>query len=99
MNMSLKLFFDNWLCSVDLQVLLEKDKINVRQNRLAGCTFMEDGAMKAKGWGTHQEKMTIYDGVNLRATKWFDNCPVTLLSTFVAANHRSAKVGRKKRKR
>ncbi|XP_056229119.1 piggyBac transposable element-derived protein 3-like [Seriola aureovittata] len=89
-NISYKLFFDNWFCSVDLQVLLEKKKIHsvgtVRQNRLAGCTFMDDGAMKAKGRGTHQEKMTIHDGVTLWAVKWFDNCPVTLLSTFVGAN-------------
>ncbi|XP_054462494.1 piggyBac transposable element-derived protein 3 [Anoplopoma fimbria] len=80
----------NWFCIMDLQVLLEKKKIHcvgtVRQNRLAGCTFMDDGAMKAKGRGTHQEKMTTHDGVNLWAIKWFDNRPVALLSTFVAAN-------------
>ncbi|KAM4623623.1 piggyBac transposable element-derived protein 2-like [Polymixia lowei] len=88
-NVSHKLFFDNWFGSVDLQLVLEKEKIHsvgtVRQNRHAGCTFMDDKAMKAKGRGTHQEKMTRH-GVNLWAVKWFDNRPVTLLSTFVAAN-------------
>ncbi|KAJ8349477.1 hypothetical protein SKAU_G00246070 [Synaphobranchus kaupii] len=99
-NISHKLFFDNWFCSVDLQVLLEKEKIHsvgtVRQNRLAGCTFMDDGAMKAKGRGTHQEKMTTHNGVNLWAVKWFDNRPVTLLSTFVAA-HPTTEVQRSKK--
>ncbi|XP_051285283.1 piggyBac transposable element-derived protein 2-like [Dicentrarchus labrax] len=47
---------------------------------------MDDRAMKAKGRGTHEEKMTTHNGVNLWAVKWFDNRPVTLLSTFVAAN-------------
>ncbi|XP_030297034.1 piggyBac transposable element-derived protein 3-like [Sparus aurata] len=54
--------------------------------RLAGCTFMDDQAMKAKGRGTQEEKMASHNGVNLFAVKWFDNRPVTLLSTFVAAN-------------
>ncbi|KAJ8369987.1 hypothetical protein SKAU_G00100150 [Synaphobranchus kaupii] len=99
-NILHKLFFDNWFCSVDLQVLLEKEKIHsvgtVRQNRLAGCTFMDDGAMKAKGRGTHQEKMTTHNGVHLWAVKWFDNRPVTLLSTFVAA-HPTTEVQRSKK--
>uniref|UniRef100_A0A671TTC3 PiggyBac transposable element-derived protein domain-containing protein n=1 Tax=Sparus aurata TaxID=8175 RepID=A0A671TTC3_SPAAU len=58
---------------------------NIVQGRLAGCTFMDDQAMKAKGRGTHEEKMASHNGVNLFAVKWFDNRPVTLLSTFVAA--------------
>lgn len=89
-NISHKLFFDNWFCSVDLQILLEKEKIHsvgtVRQGRLTGCTFMNDRAKKVKGRGTHEEKMTTHNGVNLWAVKWFDNRPVTLLSKFVAAN-------------
>lgn len=68
-NILHKLFFDNSFCNVDLQVLLEKEKIHsvrtVRQGRLAGCTFMDDRAMKSKGQGTHEEKMTTHNGVNL----------------------------------
>ena len=89
-NISHKLFFDNWFCSVDLQVLLEKEKIHsvgtMRQGHLAGCTFMDDRAMEAKGRGTYEEKMASHNGLNLFSVRWFDNRPVTLLSTFIAAN-------------
>ncbi|XP_058881426.1 piggyBac transposable element-derived protein 3-like [Acipenser ruthenus] len=88
-NLSYKIFFDNWLCSIDLQVALQKQKIHsvgtVRQNCLAGCTFMNDKEMK-KGRGTFEEKETKHNGVYLRAVKWFNNRPVTLLSTYAAAN-------------
>lgn len=51
-NQSHKIFYDNWFTSVDLQVVLEKAKIHsvgtVRQNRLAGSTFMPDKIMKKK---------------------------------------------------
>lgn len=89
-NVSHKIFFDSWFCGVDLQILLERKKIHsvgtVQKSRLAGCTFLDDKAMRAKGRGTFQEKMTTQNGVNLWAVKWFDSRPVTLLSTFVSAN-------------
>ncbi|MGH0122078.1 UNVERIFIED_CONTAM: hypothetical protein FKN15_010492 [Acipenser sinensis] len=41
------------ICSVDLQVALEKRKIHsvgtVQSNRLGGCPFMSDSEMKKKG--------------------------------------------------
>lgn len=89
-NQSHKLFFDNWFTSVDLQTILQKRKIHcvgtVRQNRLAGCSFSEDKAMKKKGRGAFEEKATSHDGVQLRAVKWHDSCAVHLLSTFASAN-------------
>ncbi|KAL2098379.1 hypothetical protein ACEWY4_007586 [Coilia grayii] len=92
-NMSFKICFDNWFCGVDLQVILERKNIHsvgtVRQNCLAGCTFTYDRTMKAKGQGMHQEKTTNHDGVHLKAVKWYDNRPVTLLSTFLGANPNS----------
>ncbi|KAK3516062.1 hypothetical protein QTP70_004009 [Hemibagrus guttatus] len=45
---------------------------------------MDDQIMKKKGRGTHQDKITTHDSVNLRDVKWFDNQPVTL-SSFVGA--------------
>lgn len=87
--MSHKMFYDNWFCGVDLQLQLEKVGIHsvgtVRQNRLAGCTFTEDKVMKTYRRGTYEEKETTHDGTALTAVKWFDNRPVTLLSTFAAA--------------
>ncbi|KAJ8381511.1 hypothetical protein SKAU_G00022890 [Synaphobranchus kaupii] len=89
-NQSHKIFYDNWFTSVDLQVVLEKAKIHsvgtVRQNRLAGCTIMPEKIMKKKARGTYEEKQTTHQGVTLKAVKWFDNRPVTLLSTFTGAN-------------
>ncbi|XP_051948260.1 piggyBac transposable element-derived protein 2-like [Xyrauchen texanus] len=88
-NQSFKLFFDNWFCSIDLQVQLEKMKIHsvgtVRSSRLPNCTFTEDKTMKKKGRGTFEEKETKFEGVNLRAVKWHDNRSVHLLSTYAAA--------------
>ncbi|KAJ8353397.1 hypothetical protein SKAU_G00209640 [Synaphobranchus kaupii] len=96
-NILHKLFFDNWFCSVDLQVLLEKEKIHsvgtVRQNRLAGCTFMDDGAHEGKRTGNTPREDDHSQWCEPMGHQVFDNRPVTLLSTFVAAtpHHRSAK--------
>lgn len=46
---------------------------------------MVDKHMKANGRSTFKEKETSNDGVCLRAVKWFDKRPVTLLSSFAAA--------------
>lgn len=89
-NQSFKLFFDNWFCSIDLQVQLEKMKIHsigtVKSSRLPNCTFTDDKTMKGKGRGTFEEKETKHDGVNLRVVKWHDNRSVHLLSTYAAAH-------------
>lgn len=42
--------------------------------------------MKAKGRGTFEEMEAKHNSVTLKAVKWYDNRPVILLSTFVAAN-------------
>ncbi|XP_062843269.1 piggyBac transposable element-derived protein 3-like [Trichomycterus rosablanca] len=89
-NQSFKLFFDNWFCSIDLQVQLERMKIHsvgtVRSKRLPNCTFTDDKTMKKKGRGTFEEKETKHDAVYLRAVKWYDNRSVILLSTYAAAH-------------
>ena len=41
-----------------------------------------DREMKKKGKGAVELWITNYDGVELRAAKWFDNRGVTLLSTL-----------------
>ena len=43
-----------------------------------------------KSGGGSAELQTIsYDGIDLRVTKWFDNCGVTLLSTYESVNFTS----------
>ena len=86
-----KLYFDNWLTSVNLQVELEKIGIHsletVRRNRLRGeGLFSSEKELKAKGRCTFEEKTTVVDNIKLRAIVWLDNHAVTLLITFVPAN-------------
>nr|XP_037279970.1 piggyBac transposable element-derived protein 2-like [Rhipicephalus microplus] len=84
------LYFDNWFCGVDLQVVLKKVEISsigtVREARLKGCKLPSNKDLKKKGHCSYVEMATTFEGVSLRAVKWFDNRPVTLLSTFASAS-------------
>ncbi|KAH8010173.1 hypothetical protein HPB51_025608 [Rhipicephalus microplus] len=88
------LYFDNWFCGVDLQVVLKKVGVSsvgtVREARLKGCKLPSDKDLKKKGRGSYMEIATTFEGVSLRAVKWFDNRPVTLLSPFAAASPEQA---------
>lgn len=80
---------------MDLQVVLKKVGISsvgtVREARLKGCKFpSDDKDLKKKGRGSYVEMKTTFEGVCLRAVKWFDNRPVTLLSTFASASPEQA---------
>ncbi|KAH8040956.1 hypothetical protein HPB51_013238 [Rhipicephalus microplus] len=83
------LYFDNLFCGVDLQVVLKKVGISsvgtVREARLKGCKLPSDKDLKKKWRGSYVEMATTFEGVSLRAVKWFDNRPVALLSTFAPA--------------
>ncbi|XP_065323767.1 piggyBac transposable element-derived protein 3-like [Gordionus sp. m RMFG-2023] len=85
-----KLFFDNWFCSPNLQVVLAQRGIfcaaTVRGNRLPNINFPTDKELKKKGRGFFVSKKTIINGVELNSVKWHDNRAVTLLSTFVGAH-------------
>ncbi|KAK8779772.1 hypothetical protein V5799_018886 [Amblyomma americanum] len=67
------LYFDNWFCSVDLQVVLKKAGISsvgtVRKARLKGCKLPSDKELKKKGRGSYVELETTFEGVSLRAMK------------------------------
>ncbi|KAL3219432.1 hypothetical protein MRX96_030446 [Rhipicephalus microplus] len=88
------LYFDNWFCGVDLQVVLKKVGVSsvgtVREARLKGCKLPSDKDLKKKGRGSYMEIATTSEGVSLRAVKWFDNRPVTLLSPFASASPEQA---------
>ena len=83
-----KIYCDNWFTSVGLQTTLSKQGIaclgTVRSNRLPGCTLPTDKTMRRQGRGTTCLQTTTINGVELRATKWFDNRGVVLLSTYAA---------------
>ncbi|KAL3214886.1 hypothetical protein MRX96_006977 [Rhipicephalus microplus] len=88
------LYFDNWFCGVDLHVVLKKFGISsvetVREACVKGCKLPFDKDLKKKGRGSYVEMATTFEGVSLRAVKWFDNRPVTLLSTFASASPEQA---------
>ena len=83
------LYFDRWFTSVPLQVHMAGKGIHclgtVNVNRLPGVAFATDKEFQKSGRGTYQEKVTVVDGVQLRAIKWMDNRSVALLSTFASA--------------
>lgn len=82
-------YFNNWFCSVDLQVELAKKGIlslgTVRENRLRNCPLPNDNDLKKGGRGSFEEMETNVKRVTLRAVKCHDNRAVTLLSTFSGA--------------
>ena len=88
-NAGHKVFFDNYFCSPELQVSLAHRGIHslgtVRCNRLPNLTVISDTELKKKGRGAHMEKVAKVDDVTLSVVRWFDNRPVTFLSTFVGA--------------
>lgn len=81
-----KVYFDNYFTSPDLQIFLAKKGIwsvgTVRQNRVPHCTLKSDAALKKLGRGSLDEKVSIVDGLEIAAVRWFDNRAVTLISTF-----------------
>nr|XP_037285708.1 piggyBac transposable element-derived protein 4-like [Rhipicephalus microplus] len=58
----------------------------VREARLKGGKLPSDKDLKKKGRGSYVEMATTFEGVSLRAVKWFNNRLVTLLSTFASAS-------------
>lgn len=57
-----------------------------REAHLRGHKLPSDKYLKKKRRGSYVKMATTYEGVILRAVMWFDNRPVTLLSTFASAS-------------
>jgi len=85
-----KLYFDNFFNSPALQIELARRGIlclgTVRPNRLSNCKVVGDSELKKQGRGAFAEKVArVDDNVQLSVVRWFDNHPVTFLSSFVGA--------------
>ena len=84
-----KLYFDNYFNSPHLQLSLARRGIlslgTVRMNRLTNCQLPSDAEMKKRGRGAHVEKIAQVGNIEMSAVRWYDNRPVTFLSTFVGA--------------
>ena len=82
-----KVYFDNYFNSPDLQIALARRGIltlgTVRTNRVVNCNAISDAELRKRGRGSYAEKVTSVDGVDLSLVRWYDNRPVTFLSTFV----------------
>ena len=82
-----KLFFDNWFNSPGVQVALALRQIwsigTLMVNRAPGLKFENKSKPER---GTYVCKVQKQQNINLFATQWWDNKPVTLLSTFVSAS-------------
>lgn len=89
-NRNFKLSFNNWFSSIPLMLELSQQGIHclgtVRSNRLPGSSMMPDADLKRSGRGSFQEKTAYVGDTQLHAVKWFDNRPVTLLSSYVGAH-------------
>ena len=86
-NCNHKLYFDNWFNSPAVQFVLALRGIwsigTLMVNRAQGLKFE---TTRRPERGSYVVKTINLQGVTLYANQWFDNKPVTLLSSFCAAN-------------
>ncbi|KAL3246505.1 hypothetical protein MRX96_057619 [Rhipicephalus microplus] len=79
------LYFDNWFCGVDLQVVLKKVEISSigteREARLKGCKLPSNKDLKKKGHCSYVEMATTFEGASLEQVgKRFDKKTRTTVS-------------------
>ncbi|XP_065665427.1 piggyBac transposable element-derived protein 2-like [Hydra vulgaris] len=83
-NQNFKLCFDNWFCSLDLCLHLNKLGIlttaTIRNDRMQGCCLPTESEMRKKQGGSHAYKCDINSGIII--SRWYDNKCVNLCSTY-----------------
>jgi hypothetical protein len=81
-----QLFCDNFFTTIQLQVELMKLGIfcvgTIRSNRLAGLSMRDANDLSREGRGSMDHRVTEVNGVQMCATRWFDNNVVNCLSTL-----------------
>ena len=84
-----KIYFDNWFTSVKLVEHLATRGIwacgTVQERRLRGVAFTSDKDLKKNGRGSFDEQTAVDGDLVLTTVKWFDNRPVSLLSSFLSS--------------
>ncbi|XP_053613238.1 piggyBac transposable element-derived protein 1-like isoform X2 [Plodia interpunctella] len=84
-------YFDNFYTSLPLIYFLAKQGIHcvgtVQQNRIPNSKLPEkkEFMKKAVPRGSHEERTSTFDGIEMACVTWKDNKIVTLLSTYVGA--------------
>ena len=83
-----KLFMVNWYTGVPLVSILMQQFIavvgTVRSIRLKGCVLSNNKVMRQKDNCSSEVKTCEINGIELRAISWFDNCAITVLTTYEA---------------
>jgi hypothetical protein len=84
--MNYKLYFDNYFTTIRLQVELKTLGIfavgTVRSNRLPDLVMKDAKNLLEEGRGSMDHRIAQVDGVELCATRWYDNNVVNCLSTL-----------------
>ena len=85
-NVGHKIYCDNWFTGMNLVSICEKEGIHyvgtARLNRLPSCNVPNDKELKKKGRGASVIHTTLFNDVEVRAIKWYDNRGVMLVSTY-----------------
>lgn len=83
-----KLYCDNYYTTIALQVELHKLGIftvgTVRSNRLPGLVMKTEKEFAKEGRGSMDYRVAEVDGIQICATRWYDNGVVNCLSTLYA---------------
>ncbi|CAF1429375.1 unnamed protein product [Adineta ricciae] len=83
-----KLYCDNFYTTIALQVELFKLGIftvgTVRSNRLSGLVMKTEAELSKEGRGSMDHRVVEVDGIQICATRWYDNNVVNCLSTLHA---------------
>ena len=79
-------YFDNYLTTIRLQIELKKLGIftagAVRPNKLVDSNIKSAKDLSKEGRGVMDHSITEVEGMELFATRWYDNNIVTCLSTL-----------------
>ena len=82
-NKNFKLYFHNWLSSVDLVCLLKQQSISsvatIRSNRLKVCALLSDKKLKQNGCGSIIDHR-CEENKRISVVKWYDSKSVYLQS-------------------
>ena len=85
-NVGHKIYCDNWFTGMNLVSICEKEGIHyvgtARLNRLPSCNVPNDKELKKKGRGASVIHTTLFNDVEVRAIKWYDNRGAMLVSTY-----------------
>ena len=83
-NVNYSLFFDNWLCTLDLCIMLKRMGVlstaTIRKDRMKDCDLPSENEMKKMVLGTHRYKCDLNSGLVI--VRWYDSKCVNICSNY-----------------